>query len=365
MNREETIEMLQEVGNALAKKYGYEDITIGEDRQKGFWGESMTEMLEQKYGECSKEVKWCDPANKDNYIQFRFRFANPVICRHTFSRGDEHESMASMEFSDAVADWTHYDELRPRSKSRPDTLSHHVDWVNTGDFKCTDMQIWGDKGMDFFKELEEAIVTYQNNKNFGKENSFFCGEQDSHFSGIVVRNVQWEIDPAVPWPDTFYISKDKAKEVLESEDAIDFVIAELEKQYGKVESCAVLVCIGVPFSDVVFVNDDTELGDIIAREDLFNVFDEYSSSLTAEVPVHLLKAFYNKQIKQPEDSSLYQWLYEESTLDDTDGMLLWMEQNNSFGHFSGFDCIVDGKKRLEDIRKDVNKILSEREEPDR
>ena len=132
MNRADTIEMLQIVAGKLAEKYGYAEAE---------GGEHLTEYLEKQYGECTKEIKWRDPENSSNYVEFRFRFADPVICISTFEKGAARESLASMEFSDSVADWTHYDELRPpkyqfERDKYPDRKSHYVDWVHTGDFVC-------------------------------------------------------------------------------------------------------------------------------------------------------------------------------------------------------------------------------------
>ena len=46
MDRKETIKTLQNIGAKLAEEYGYYNVIIGEDRQKGFWGEKFTEYLE-------------------------------------------------------------------------------------------------------------------------------------------------------------------------------------------------------------------------------------------------------------------------------------------------------------------------------
>lgn len=160
MNREETIQILQKAAEELARKHGYTNLQIGEDRQKGIWGERLTEYLEKTYGECTKEIKWCDPDNSNNYVEFRFRFSDPVISMGTFDRGDQRQNMASLEYSDHFADWTHYDEERelPSYRQTEDKKTgHFVDYVHTGEFICSERQIWGDKGHDYEREIEGVI----------------------------------------------------------------------------------------------------------------------------------------------------------------------------------------------------------------
>lgn len=163
MNRDETIKMLRDIGETIAKKYGYTDLLIGEDRQKGIWGERLTAHLEEKYGECTQEIKWVDPENNENYVQFRFRFANPVISHGRFDRGDDHSHYASQEFSDFHADWSHYDEDRILPTWRGgdgEKTGHFVDYVHNGEFRCTEKQVWGEKGNDFDREITELIADY-------------------------------------------------------------------------------------------------------------------------------------------------------------------------------------------------------------
>lgn len=160
MNREETILLLQTVGGKIAKEFGFDNCIIGEDRQKGFWGERLTEYLEKENGECTKEIRWCSPDNPKNYVEFRFRFANPVLAIHTFERGDEGEHLASLEFSETIADWTHYDKERELPKWKQEegkTTGHYVDYVKTGDFKNTETMLWGSKGMQYLELIQDRI----------------------------------------------------------------------------------------------------------------------------------------------------------------------------------------------------------------
>ncbi len=160
MTREETIKVLQEAGSRFAKENGFTDMQIGEDRQNGIWGEKFTEYLEKTYGECTKEIRWYKPENEKSYVEFRFRFANPVIAVRTFDRGDKRESLASLEFSDMKADWTHFDEERELSKwaqTEDKKTGHFVDYIHDDDFELSEMQIWGEKGLDYQKELIEEI----------------------------------------------------------------------------------------------------------------------------------------------------------------------------------------------------------------
>ena len=85
MNRQETIKTLQQIAADIAQEMGYTEMRVGEDRQKGIWGESFTRYLEETYGECTKEIKWFKPdapedlAFGDN-IEFSFRFSDPQVC---------------------------------------------------------------------------------------------------------------------------------------------------------------------------------------------------------------------------------------------------------------------------------------------
>lgn len=99
MKRKEAIKVLQGIACRMAEKYGFTEMTIGKDRQKGIWGEGFTEFLESQHGDCSTVIRWTRP-DKDGgeYVEFRYRFASPVICIK-FWEGDR-ETMANLEFHD-------------------------------------------------------------------------------------------------------------------------------------------------------------------------------------------------------------------------------------------------------------------------
>ena len=85
MNRQDTIKILQQIAAEIAQEMGYTEMKIGEDRQKGIWGESFTRYLEETYGECTKAIRWFKPdAPKDlafgDNIEFSFRFSYPQVC---------------------------------------------------------------------------------------------------------------------------------------------------------------------------------------------------------------------------------------------------------------------------------------------
>lgn len=102
MNRQDTIKTLQQIAAEIAQEMGYTEMKIGEDRQKGIWGESFTRYLEETYGECTKAIRWFKPdAPKDlafgDNIEFSFRFSDPQVCiDHRKTDG----SLANVEFSD-------------------------------------------------------------------------------------------------------------------------------------------------------------------------------------------------------------------------------------------------------------------------
>ena len=97
MNKElraEIIKRTQEIGNKLAINYRFTKVSTQEDRQKGIWGEATTEYLEEKYGECTTEIRWEHPNFPNFYVEFDFRFADPRLAVHFGN------IMASVEISD-------------------------------------------------------------------------------------------------------------------------------------------------------------------------------------------------------------------------------------------------------------------------
>lgn len=82
MTRDEIIKALIDYGAGLAQMFNLKEIQVGEDREKGIWGEKLTEHLEKKYGQCTQEIKWFNgdsPRSSDIVVSFRFRFASPCL----------------------------------------------------------------------------------------------------------------------------------------------------------------------------------------------------------------------------------------------------------------------------------------------
>lgn len=131
MKRGKAIKALQEIGSDLAMEYGYTEMVIGEDRQKGIWGESLTKALEKEYGECTKDITWikesCEKSCEE-YIQYRFRFANPCLAIH--KKGG---AFAEIELSD----------FNSENKER------------NGNFKFSQGMIWKEEGIELFTILKE------------------------------------------------------------------------------------------------------------------------------------------------------------------------------------------------------------------
>lgn len=98
MNREQAIKVLKTICSKMAEKYGYTEMVIGQDRRKGIWGEKFTEFLEESIGgDCSTEIRWTKPGDEYSYVEFRFRFDNPVIAIK-FRDEDQIETLANLEF---------------------------------------------------------------------------------------------------------------------------------------------------------------------------------------------------------------------------------------------------------------------------
>lgn len=97
-DRNEAIRVIQTIASQMARKYGYTDMLKGKDRQKGIWGEEFTKFLEkEEKGDCSTVIRWLKPGNTEDYMEFRYRFSNPVIALRFHSNGAE--CLASLEFS--------------------------------------------------------------------------------------------------------------------------------------------------------------------------------------------------------------------------------------------------------------------------
>ncbi len=79
MTRDEAISTLQTIGLNLAVEFGLDEVAVGEDRQKGVWGEVMTEMLEKQHGKCTETIVWTDKNDNSRKVEFRFRFATPCL----------------------------------------------------------------------------------------------------------------------------------------------------------------------------------------------------------------------------------------------------------------------------------------------
>lgn len=129
VKRNEFIAKVRSFAASLAEHYGCDVMVVGDDRQNGIWGESLTEYLEKKYdGDVSTEINWhggewdesreyeCD--RPENRVEFRFRFANPCVSVHL----DHNRLFAELEFSD----WKNGE--------------------NTGDYKLRQIHAWGSGG---------------------------------------------------------------------------------------------------------------------------------------------------------------------------------------------------------------------------
>lgn len=80
IKREEMISQLIGFCQKKAEEFGLDTFAKSEDRQKGFWGESMTKHLEKIHeGDCSSDLIWINKSDINRFIKFRFRFSSPVI----------------------------------------------------------------------------------------------------------------------------------------------------------------------------------------------------------------------------------------------------------------------------------------------
>lgn len=97
IGRENCIKKMQKIGAEVAKELGYTEMQVGEDRQKGLWGENLTAYLEKKYGECTENIRWYAPEKPEDYVEFDFRFSDPRI---TIRKDGTTGALATIEASD-------------------------------------------------------------------------------------------------------------------------------------------------------------------------------------------------------------------------------------------------------------------------
>lgn len=169
MNRQDTIKTLQKIAAEIAQEMGYTEMRVGENRQKGIWGEGFTRYPEETYVECTKEIRWFKPdAPKDlafgDNIEFSFRFSKPQIC---IDHREIDGALANVEFSD----WNNklYQEYEKEKSSMEEQLGRELTKeedatleakhpYRTGNFKPRYYQIFeGDdmQGMEFHNKILE------------------------------------------------------------------------------------------------------------------------------------------------------------------------------------------------------------------
>lgn len=166
-SREQAIKTLQLIGAEIAKEMGYTEMVIGENRQKGVWGEEFTRFLETEYGECTKEIKWFkenkpEELNYGDNIEFSFRFADPKLI---IDRRKVDGSLASIELGDFsnrayVAMNKELDALKEnKTEKEKEIRNRYKNLIHTGEFKINEIQVFtGDdgKGLEYLDMLRSA-----------------------------------------------------------------------------------------------------------------------------------------------------------------------------------------------------------------
>lgn len=120
MTREELIREMQGAAARIAKKYGLTEVQIGEDRQKGIWGEAFTKYLEQRDGPCTAVIRWTDGVNQYPAVMFDFRFSTPRIG----IRDDD--NTGSGAFVEVDNPWNK--ELGQRDRTQPFLVTEVMYW---------------------------------------------------------------------------------------------------------------------------------------------------------------------------------------------------------------------------------------------
>lgn len=136
-----------------------------------------------------------------------------------------------------------------------------------------------------------------------------------------------------------------------------FVLAALsEKYHCKAEDCKLYTKIEVPFSEVM--NYDEAARITIEENSLYDLFDELPISVTVKAPLEALQKFYEDKVlcdadyASGEDIRLSRWIGEEYTLDETEGLLSWLE--TEYG-CQAKDLIVDFDRNLKMLNEKIER----------
>lgn len=158
--------------------------------------------------------------------------------------------------------------------------------------------------------------------------------------------------------DTVCIPFEKAENSLGVCD-METISAVLKKEYNGITGDPYIM-IEVPFSDIMLLDEAIRV--TIEENSLYNMFDDMPVSLTAKVPLDLMQKFYEDMVLcdadwvSGRDIRLSKWLTEEYTLDETEGLLNWMEKQCK--DFSIRDSIVDADKWIHTVNEYLNRERS-------
>jgi len=140
--RDELIKLMQLIANELASEFEFDEVNIGEDRQKGIWGEEFTYYLERTYGECTKDVTY-KSSDKLGRVNFRFRFVTPCISIKTYD--DNHHEV----FCEVEVDKPFDCELKKHSEDDQWTITQST--LFSPEFG----------GLEYYNKIKSKLVEYQ------------------------------------------------------------------------------------------------------------------------------------------------------------------------------------------------------------
>lgn len=156
------------------------------------------------------------------------------------------------------------------------------------------------------------------------------------------------------------VVKDRLVPFTAAENSNGVFDKEIIKEYLKTDADVdVYVEIAVPFSDALLAADDHDT--IMVDDEFFNRLDDCPELMEARIPLDLMQKFYDDVIlteedyKSGEDIHMNKWLTQEYTLDETEGMLSWMENHDpDFDAHSVLDPSIDDW--LEKFVKEENEV---------
>lgn len=155
-SRELVIANMLAYAKDLAEALGCDQVKEREDRQKGIWGERMTEVIEKEHGQCTKEITYYHGEGMERtVVQFRFRFANPIVSLST---------NGGLVFASVEVGEQYY---RMPDGELPKDENGRKLFLGDGYFRPNEFQCWGLGSIEHLQNMVKCIEERTNKMELG------------------------------------------------------------------------------------------------------------------------------------------------------------------------------------------------------